>query len=269
MTARTLSLTSTLAALALSGTLALAQQPPTQPTATVTADSTTPAAPIERHAPSDQADPSAQPGQHHRMHPNRMRLNASGQNEQPNSRSRFEDPGNFRQDPNNFRGQQFHRMDADFHPGAHGMWWKNPMLAQRLALTPEQAKKMDAISQQSRLHMIDLRANLEREQALLEPLLSANPVDTTRALAQVDKLAEARAALEESQAKTALTLRAVLTPDQWTKLTDHRTDRRLGPGAQGDASGQPSDNQGGPAHWRRNQGPPPNASNLTSPTDQP
>ncbi|HEV2619139.1 MAG TPA: Spy/CpxP family protein refolding chaperone, partial [Acidobacteriaceae bacterium] len=158
---------------------------------------------------------------------------------------------------------------ADFYPGPRAEWWKNPMLAQHLALTPEQTKKLDTISQQSRLHLIDLRANLERQQALLEPLLQANPVDTTRALAQVDKLAEARAALEESQAKTALTLRAVLTPDQWTQLSDHRGPNRFGPKSghpspeNDNTGGRPSANQGGPTRWHRNQGPPPNASNLT------
>jgi Spy/CpxP family protein refolding chaperone len=60
-------------------------------------------------------------------------------------------------------------------------------------------------------------------------MLSATSIDTTRAMAQVDKLAEARAALEESQARTMLTLRAVLTPDQWTKLSDHRGPGRFGP----------------------------------------
>jgi Spy/CpxP family protein refolding chaperone len=227
MTLRFVCLNSTLTAFALSGSLALAQQPPTTPTATVTApspDTATPAAPIERHPPSNPTDPSAQPGPHHRMHHNGLE-----QDGQPNLRADMQHRGNFRQGPTNFREHQFHRANVDFHPGAHNEWWKNPMLAQRLTLTPDQTRKLDTISQQSRLHLIDLRANVERQQALLEPLLSANPIDTPRALAQVDKLAEARAALEEAQARTSLALRAVLTPDQWTKLSEHRTPNRFGP----------------------------------------
>jgi Spy/CpxP family protein refolding chaperone len=263
-------LTSTLAAFALSGSLALAQQPPATPTATVTApaaDSAAPAAPIERQPPSDQADPSAQPNPHH-MHPNGMHPGMRpDQDGQPNFRASMQERNNFRQGPGSFREHQFHRENADFHPGSRGAWWKNPMLAQRLTLTPEQTQKLDTISQQARLHLIDLRANLERQQAILEPLLTANPVDTTRALAQVDKVAEAHAALEESQAKTALTLRAVLTPDQWTKLTDRRTPNQFGPGAQDNTPGHPAEGQGGRPHWRRNAGPAPTTSNLTSPID--
>ena len=44
------------------------------------------------------------------------------------------------------------------------------------------------------------------------------PPDTAKALAQIDKVAQARAALEKENAKMLLGIRGVLTPDQWTKL---------------------------------------------------
>ena len=109
-------------------------------------------------------------------------------------------------------------MGAGFRIAPAGMWWKNPMVVQRLALTPEQTKKMDGIFEQSRLQLIDLKANLEKQNALLEPLLSANPPDTVKALAQIDKVATARAELEKANAKMLLGIRGVLTPEQWTKL---------------------------------------------------
>ena len=96
------------------------------------------------------------------------------------------------------------------------------MVVQRLSLTPDQTKKMDGIFEQSRLQLIDLKANLEKQNTMLEPLLSANPPDTAKALAQIDKVAEARAELEKADARMLLGIRGVLTPEQWTKLHEGR-----------------------------------------------
>jgi Spy/CpxP family protein refolding chaperone len=106
------------------------------------------------------------------------------------------------------------------------MWWKNPDIIQKLTITPDQKKRMDDIFQQSRLQLVDLKANLERQQLLLEPMLDANPPDTNRILAQIDKTAQARAELEKANAKMLLGIRTVLTPDQWTKLQTEERDNR-------------------------------------------
>jgi Spy/CpxP family protein refolding chaperone len=132
-----------------------------------------------------------------------------------------------------FRGAQGDGMGAGFRIAPAGIWWRSPMVVQRLTLTPDQVKRMDGIFEQSRLQLIDLKANVEKQNAMLEPLLSANPPDTTKAMAQIDKVAEARAELEKANAKMLLGLRGVLTPDQWTKLHAGR-----GAGGFGGANGQ-------------------------------
>src|SRR5260370_42245982 len=87
---------------------------------------------------------------------------------------------------------------------------------------------MDDILQQSRLQLIDLRANVEKQELLMEPMLAANPPDTNKILAQIDHTAQARAELEKAMAKMLLGIRNVLTPDQWTKLqTEERENRRM------------------------------------------
>lgn len=121
-----------------------------------------------------------------------------------------------------------HSQMGGFHIGPSGMWWKNPNLVQRIGLSADQTKKMDDIFQQTRLQLVDLKANLEKQNLLLEPMLSANPVDQAKALAQIDKVAQARADLEKANAKMLLGIRAVLTPDQWTKLQTGGRD--MGPG---------------------------------------
>jgi Spy/CpxP family protein refolding chaperone len=145
------------------------------------------------------------------------------------------------------------RIRGAFRIGPPGIWWHNADLIQKLALTPDQQKKMDDILQQSKLQLIDLRANVEKQEVLMEPMLAANPPDTNKILAQIDQTAQARAELEKANAKMLLGIRNVLTPDQWTKLqAEEREHRRIrirggsdGPGIQSaPAPGGPGGGEG-------------------------
>ncbi len=98
------------------------------------------------------------------------------------------------------------------------MWWKNPETVKAIGLAPEQVKKIDDLFLQNRVQLIHLHASLEEEELLLDPLMNANPIDQNKASAQIDKIAETRANLEKSNAKMFLSIRSVLTADQWTKL---------------------------------------------------
>lgn len=103
-------------------------------------------------------------------------------------------------------------------PGLPGRWWNNPQMVEKLALSSDQQKKMDDIFQQNRLKLIDLNATLRKEEVTLEPLVSADQPDEARILAQIDKVAQARAELEKANARFLLGIRRLLTPDQWKKL---------------------------------------------------
>jgi len=107
-----------------------------------------------------------------------------------------------------------------------GMWWKNPEIVQKLSLTSDQQKRMDDIFQQSRLQLIDLKANVEKQEVMLEPMLSANPPDTNKVLAQIDHVASARAELEKANARMLLGIRGILSADQWTKLQAEQRDNQ-------------------------------------------
>jgi Spy/CpxP family protein refolding chaperone len=122
------------------------------------------------------------------------------------------------------RGGWGEGMRSGFRIGPPGIWWHNPDLIQKLTLTPDQQKRMDDILQQSRLQLVDLRANVEKQELLMEPMLAANPPDTNKVLAQIDHTAQARAELEKANARMLLGIRNVLTPDQWSKL---QTERRM------------------------------------------
>jgi Spy/CpxP family protein refolding chaperone len=162
-------------------------------------------------------------------------------------------PGQLQGKMDQARGGWGESMHSGFRIGPPGMWWHNPDLIQKLTLTPDQQKRMDDILQQSRLQLIDLRANVEKQELLMEPMLAANPPDTNKILAQIDHTAQARAELEKANAKMLLSIRNVLTPDQWTKLQTERDNRMRmirhgempgGPGGPG-GSGRPT-SPGGP-----------------------
>jgi len=107
----------------------------------------------------------------------------------------------------------------------------DPMLVQKLALNSDQQKKMDDIFQQHRLKLIDLNATVQKEETIMEPLVAADQPDEAKIVAQIDKVAQARAELEKANARMLLAIRGVLTPEQYQKL--RTASRPGGPGQPG------------------------------------
>jgi Spy/CpxP family protein refolding chaperone len=113
-----------------------------------------------------------------------------------------------------------------------GRWWSNPDTAQRLNLTADQLKKMDDVFQQYRIQLIDLKAGLEKAEAMLEPLVAADQPDDAKVVAQIDRVAQARADLEKVNSRMLWSIRRVLTPEQWKNLQTQSPKPRIvkGPG---------------------------------------
>lgn len=142
--------------------------------------------------------------------------------------------------------------------GAHGRWWNDPEVIQKLNLNDDQRKAMDEILQKHREKLIDLHANVDKAELAMQPLLSEDQPNESAVLAQVDKIAQARAELEKANARFLLALRARLTPDQWKQLQTIRSEHHGGPygehmrhrdfrnGAPGTAPGSAPDGAGSP-----------------------
>lgn len=104
---------------------------------------------------------------------------------------------------------------------AKGTFWRNTEWSKTLGLTADQQKKMDDIFHQYRLKLIDLKAALEKEELILEPLIGQGrpePESEAKIVTQIDRIAAARAELEKGNSKMMLSILQVLTADQWTKL---------------------------------------------------
>jgi Spy/CpxP family protein refolding chaperone len=101
-----------------------------------------------------------------------------------------------------------------------GKWWKDSALMKKLGVSDDQIRVIEKIFQDHRLQLIDLHADLEKQEAILEPLVEADQPVESQVAAQIDKVAQARASLEKSDAMMLLAIRRVLTVDQWKKLRD-------------------------------------------------
>jgi len=107
--------------------------------------------------------------------------------------------------------------------GLKGTWWREASWIKALDLTPEQRKKMDEAVLQNLIRPVDLTAALEKEELRLEPLVeSVRPEDEAKIVAQIDKVADARAGLEKANARMLLAFRQILNQDQWNKLQANR-----------------------------------------------
>jgi protein CpxP len=151
-------------------------------------------------------------------------------------------------------------MERAFGPmgaGARG-WWNNPRMIDRLKLADDQRKGMDAILLQHREKLIDLRANLEKAELAMQPLMGADTPNESAITAQIDKVVQARADLERANARFLLAIRQKLTADQWKQIQTIQPDRGFGERREGDRgrSGQDFRRQG---PKQQQQAPPPPA----------
>lgn len=145
--------------------------------------------------------------------------------------------------------------------GIQGRWWNNPKVVERLKLTDEQRKAFDDILLQHRETLIDLRGNVEKAELGMEPLIGQDQPNEGKILAQIDKVAQARAELEKANARYLLALRGKLTPEQWKLVKDFRANRGQerdgwGPDGQG-RDGQMPERQGPGGQFHRRMAPPP------------
>jgi Spy/CpxP family protein refolding chaperone len=167
--------------------------------------------------------------------------------------------------------------------GAQGNWWNNPRIVDRLKLTDDQRKAMDGIMLEHREKLIDLRANLEKAELGMQPLMGADTPNDAAIVAQIDKVVQARAELERANSRFLLAIRDKLTPDQWKQVQASRANggmrggeqrqdwRRDGqrPGMQGPGGQGPGGQGPGMQFRHRQQQQPPQAPQQGAPAPAP
>ena len=104
------------------------------------------------------------------------------------------------------------------HPPDLGKWWKNSEIVRELQLSEAQTNQIEQTFLEQRLKLIDLRAELEKQETRLQPLMEADQPDEAKVSAQIDQVLAARGRLEKTNAMMMLAIRRVLTVEQWKKL---------------------------------------------------
>jgi Spy/CpxP family protein refolding chaperone len=116
-----------------------------------------------------------------------------------------------------------------------GRWWKNSDIVRELQISEAQIGQIEQAFLDHRLKLIDLRAEVERQETRLQPLIEADQVDEAKVSAQVDQVLRAKMNLEKANVMMMLSIRKVLTVEQWKKLQEiqehHGMMRRM-PGPQ-------------------------------------
>ncbi len=118
------------------------------------------------------------------------------------------------------------------HRDGLGAWWKNSEIVSQLQLSDDQVKNIEQAFLEHRLKLVDLRADLEKQELQLGPLLDADRPDEQKVAAQIDRVTSARGRLEKENAMMMLAIRRVLTVDQWKKLQTFRREHGPGPGGE-------------------------------------
>lgn len=114
-----------------------------------------------------------------------------------------------------------------------GAWWKNSEVVKELQLTEAQIKQIEQTFYDHRLKLIDLKADVERQETRLQPLIEADQLDEAKISAQLDLVLAARMKLEKANTMMMLSIRKVLSVEQWKKLQELQHHREFGPGPGG------------------------------------
>jgi Spy/CpxP family protein refolding chaperone len=113
-------------------------------------------------------------------------------------------------------------MRGGLQLGPPGRWWDEKSFAKSLGLSGDQRKRMDTIFGENKGTLLSLYHSLEAEEASLERLTSGAHLDEEQIFRQIDKVTEARAALEKANAHMLLEIRKQMTDEQAEKLDEHR-----------------------------------------------
>ena len=102
-------------------------------------------------------------------------------------------------------------------PGPH-KWWKDSETVKQLQLTDSQASQIEQAFTDSKMRLIDMVATLQKEELKLETLINADQPNENAVSNQVDQVVQARGKLEKEHAMMMLSIRRLLSLDQWKKL---------------------------------------------------
>jgi Spy/CpxP family protein refolding chaperone len=131
----------------------------------------------------------------------------------------------------------------------------NPEAVKEVGLTTHQVAQLRADLMATRTQFIDLRAKMEKQAINQAALLQADHLDEAAVMKAVDETSRVRAEIAKLEMRQFLSLRKILTAEQWAKVRDKGKerwqDRRAGRGPGGSPPPE------GKGHEGQHEAPPP------------
>lgn len=144
---------------------------------------------------------------------------------------------------------------ADLPPGK---WWRRPEVAKQINLTEDQKSKLDQVFNGAAPELIDLRADVEKQNLALRNELDVATPSKQNVMKAADRVNIARGRLFARELALLVDLRGVLSAEQWNKLRSELDRRDEMQGGRGGRGGQMRrDGQGGRGPGGPMGGPPP------------
>jgi len=109
-------------------------------------------------------------------------------------------------------------MRGGLQLGPPGRWWDDKTFAKTLGLSKDQQKRMDTVFNANKGPILENYKALQKEESNLEKLTREKKPDEAKIFAGIDAVAQARAALEKSNAHMLLLVRQEMDEDQNARL---------------------------------------------------
>lgn len=106
-----------------------------------------------------------------------------------------------------------------------GRWWQLPAMTKQLELNSEQIDALENLYYEHNRKLIRLKNDVESEQFELEILMEAESLDVDKALAQHDRLENARGKLAKERFGYFLEIRQILGAEKFRKLVEMKKQR--------------------------------------------
>jgi Spy/CpxP family protein refolding chaperone len=106
-------------------------------------------------------------------------------------------------------------------------WWNNPDIANDMRLTEAQKKQLEQVSTNVKLTLIDAGATGLKSYVRLQSLLDGDPFDRAAFNQELDAASNAASRLVKDFGQMALTVRTILTAEQWHKLEAMKSAGRM------------------------------------------
>lgn len=107
-----------------------------------------------------------------------------------------------------------------------GKWWRTPKISKQLNITSGEKQRLDGVYQKSRLNLIELKSNLEKEQFILQSLIEKKGSNESALSEQYKKLDRARSNLGQERFRFFVEVRNIIGHQRFQKLINIKKKRQ-------------------------------------------